>query len=89
MPLRKHRRHHKKHRVVRRRVVRRRVVRRRARGDVWLRDSSKLWVDVNAVGTFNYLTDNRENFNIQVQFGKLGKGSVLRGVAVSFRGKKL
>jgi len=73
------------------RTVRRvgRVVRRRGRGDVWLRDANKKWVDVNAIGTFNYLKDNKINLNIFVQFGKLGRGSVLSAVAVSYKGKTI
>jgi len=85
-------RHSKRVRRTRRRatrVRRARVVRRRARGDVWLKDAHHKWVDVNAIGTFNYLIDNKENLSIQVQFGKLGKGSIMRGVAVSYAGKKI
>jgi hypothetical protein len=65
------------------------VFRRRGRGDVWLQDSNKKWIDLNYDGTFNYLRDNKINLKIDAQFSNLGKGSVISAVAIQARGKKI
>jgi len=93
-----HRKHSRSHFVKYRRHSKRRnsnrvhrsgIVRRGGRGAIWLQGKHHRWFNVKAVGTFDYLIDNKNNLKIQVQFGKLGKGSVIRSVAVSYKGKKI
>jgi len=66
---------------INKRIVRpRRKVTRGARGGLWLQDRRKEWVQVNAEGTFNYLTDKHANMKIDVQFTKQGLGTKITGV---------
>jgi len=70
-------------------VARRPIVRRRGRGDVWMQTKGGKWLDVNDRGTFVYLEDSKIGLKIDVQFTKIGKGTVISAVALHARGKTI
>jgi len=61
---------------------------RRGKGDIWLQGKDKKWVDVNDVGTFNYLTDPVSKYSIDIQLTKKYKyATFVTGVAIKAKGK--
>jgi len=59
------------------------------RGDVWIQNQNGDWTEVNAQGTFNYLTDKETGIVINTQFSRLGSGSVTSAISISARGKTI
>jgi len=55
------------------------------RGDVWIQDSNGQWVEVNAVGSFRYLTDRQNAIKVDTQFSQFGSGSITTGIVVRAR----
>lgn len=57
------------------------------RGDVWIQDQNGEWQEVNAVGSFRYLSDVQSGISIDTQFTQVGHGSITSSIVISARNK--